>query len=67
MRSRSPILRDITDTARWVAMYRARETDRPDALFRDPYARLLARLASARRRETFRRMGATVLLERSNS
>jgi methyltransferase (TIGR00027 family) len=32
----------ISDTARWVAMYRAMETDRPDALFRDPYARTLA-------------------------
>jgi len=42
MRSRSPILRDITDTALWAAMVRAGETDRPDALFRDPYARLLA-------------------------
>jgi methyltransferase (TIGR00027 family) len=35
-------LRDISDTARWVAMYRARETERPDALFRDPFARRLA-------------------------
>lgn len=32
----------ISDTARWVAVYRAMETDRPDALFRDPYARRLA-------------------------
>jgi methyltransferase (TIGR00027 family) len=32
----------VSDTARWVAMYRAMETDRPDALFRDPYARRLA-------------------------
>jgi methyltransferase (TIGR00027 family) len=37
-----PLIRDISDTARWVAYYRAQETDRPDALFRDPYARLLA-------------------------
>jgi methyltransferase (TIGR00027 family) len=35
-------LRDISDTARWVAMYRAQETERPDALFRDPFARRLA-------------------------
>jgi methyltransferase (TIGR00027 family) len=33
---------DIGDTARWVAMYRALETDRPDALFRDVHARRLA-------------------------
>jgi len=32
----------VSDTARWVAMYRAMETDRPDALFRDPFARRLA-------------------------
>src|SRR4029077_9366551 len=32
----------ISDTARWVAYYRAQETDRPDALFKDPYARALA-------------------------
>jgi len=37
-----PLVRDISDTARWVAYYRAQETDRPDALFRDPYARTLA-------------------------
>ena len=53
MRSRPPILRDISDTARWVAVYRARETDRPDALFRDPYARLLA---GERGEEILRRM-----------
>ncbi len=32
----------VSDTARWVAFYRAMETDRPDAIFRDPYARRLA-------------------------
>jgi len=32
----------VSDTARWVAMYRAMESDRPDALFRDPWARKLA-------------------------
>jgi methyltransferase (TIGR00027 family) len=37
----SPI-RDISDTARWMAVYRARESDRPDAVFRDPFARALA-------------------------
>ncbi|MGH8094076.1 MAG: class I SAM-dependent methyltransferase [Chthoniobacterales bacterium] len=37
----SPI-RNISDTARWVAVYRARETERPDAVFRDPFARRLA-------------------------
>jgi len=37
-----PLIRDISDTARWVAVYRARESERPDAVFRDPYARALA-------------------------
>ena len=32
----------VSDTARWVAVYRAMETDRPDAIFRDPFARRLA-------------------------
>jgi methyltransferase (TIGR00027 family) len=33
---------NVSDTARWVAVYRARESARPDALFTDPYADLLA-------------------------
>ena len=32
----------VSDTARWVAVYRAMETARPDAIFRDPYAERLA-------------------------
>lgn len=35
----------ISDTARWVAVYRAMETERADAIFRDPFA---ARLAGER-------------------
>ncbi len=35
-------VRNISDTARWVAYFRALETRRPDALFRDPYAERLA-------------------------
>ena len=35
-------LRNISDTAHWVAIYRALESERPDALFRDPFARRLA-------------------------
>lgn len=35
-------VRDISDTARWVAYFRALETKRPDALFRDPFAEQLA-------------------------
>jgi methyltransferase (TIGR00027 family) len=37
----SPI-ENISDTARWAAFYRANETDRPDAVFRDRLARRLA-------------------------
>lgn len=37
-----PLIRDISDTALFAAIYRARETDRADALFRDPLARRLA-------------------------
>ncbi|HSP32858.1 MAG TPA: SAM-dependent methyltransferase [Thermoanaerobaculia bacterium] len=35
-------IRNIGDTASWVAIYRAIESERPDALFRDPFARKLA-------------------------
>ena len=35
-------IENISDTARWVAAFRARESERPDALFRDPFARMLA-------------------------
>ncbi len=37
-----PLIRSISDTARWVAYHRATESDRPDSIFRDPYARRLA-------------------------
>src|SRR5262249_53974827 len=35
-------IENLSDTARWVAMYRAMESERPDAHFRDPWARRLA-------------------------
>ena len=38
----SDAIETIADTARWVAWYRALESDRPDAWFRDPFARRLA-------------------------
>lgn len=37
-----PLIRNIADTALWVAVYRADESERPDAVFHDPYARMLA-------------------------
>jgi methyltransferase (TIGR00027 family) len=44
-------LENVSDTARWVAMYRAIESERSDARFRDPWAR---RLAGARGEEIAR-------------
>jgi methyltransferase (TIGR00027 family) len=40
--SEKQAIEHVSDTALWVAMYRAMETDRPDAHFRDPLARVLA-------------------------
>jgi methyltransferase (TIGR00027 family) len=51
----SEIVSHISDTARWVAVYRAVETRRPDALFRDPFAE---QLAGARGREIASHMGS---------
>ncbi len=36
------LIRNISDTAAWVAMYRAMESERNDPVFRDPFARRLA-------------------------
>jgi methyltransferase (TIGR00027 family) len=38
-------IENVSDTARWVAVYRAMESARPDAIFHDPFA---ARLAGER-------------------
>ncbi|HEY8182003.1 MAG TPA: class I SAM-dependent methyltransferase [Thermoanaerobaculia bacterium] len=51
----APLIRNISDTAAWVAMYRAMESEREDAVFRDPYAR---RLAGARGGEIMQKMKA---------
>jgi len=40
MATANPI-RNVSDTALWVAIYRAMESERPDAIFHDPYARRL--------------------------
>jgi methyltransferase (TIGR00027 family) len=40
--SEEPLISHVSDTARWVAVYRAMESERPDAIFKDPYARRLA-------------------------
>lgn len=46
-------IRNVSDTALWVAIYRAMESERPDALFRDPFAR---RLGGARGEAIVREM-----------
>jgi methyltransferase (TIGR00027 family) len=51
------VIDDLSDTARWVAEYRARESARPDALFHDPFAAELAgergRIIAAAARRSF--------------
>lgn len=42
MNSPEPLIRNVSDTARWVAVFRAIESERPDAVFQDPFARRLA-------------------------
>ena len=37
-----PLVSNVSVTARWVAVYRAWESARPDALFSDPFADRLA-------------------------
>ncbi len=55
MSQAEPVIRNISDTANWAAIFRARETARPDALFRDPFAR---RLAGERGEQIFASMPA---------
>jgi O-methyltransferase involved in polyketide biosynthesis len=66
-------IESVSDTARWVAVYRAMETARPDAIFRDPCAewlasehgvRIVGRFMSARRRAAMARMSGIPLLQR---
>jgi methyltransferase (TIGR00027 family) len=42
MREGGATIQNISDTALWAAVYRARESERPDALFSDPFARRLS-------------------------
>jgi methyltransferase (TIGR00027 family) len=37
-----PLVENISDTAKWVAFFRAEESERPDAVFHDRFARRLA-------------------------
>ena len=38
----SSLIHNISDTAKWVAIFRAEESERPDAIFHDSFARRLA-------------------------
>ncbi len=49
-------IKDVSDTAIWVAYYRAQETERSDAMFRDPLAQ---RLIGDRGEKIARRFGPT--------
>jgi len=55
-----PAIRDISDTAFWVAHFRALENERPDPLFRDP---LSGRLAGERGRQIAAAMPAARMTE----
>jgi len=46
-------IENVSDTARWVAVYRAMETARPDAIFKDPFADR-ADLSQDSRKSSFR-------------
>jgi methyltransferase (TIGR00027 family) len=56
----SHVIDDVSDTALWVATYRAIESERPDALFRDPLA---GRLAGEKGRRIAAGMAGTRLTE----
>lgn len=49
--SENDLIQHVSDTSRWIAAYRAQETARPDAVFKDPLAE---RLASSRGMEMIR-------------
>ena len=60
MATGKPEIQHVSDTALWVAAYRARETERRDALFRDPLAR---ELSGERGEAIARTMPATQIVE----
>lgn len=71
--SDSSEIRNVSDTAIWVAYYRAKESTRPDALFRDPLAQKLVGSRGQAIAESMGKMGKftewsvisrTVLLDR---
>lgn len=71
MSSAESLIRNVSDTALWVAVHRACESERPDALFKDPWARRLAgargeRIAAAlpfRGRDSWPFVARTILFD----
>ena len=59
------MIEHISDTARWVAVYRAMESERPDAIFRDKYARKLAGTRGEQIVETMGRDAAWAMIVRT--
>jgi methyltransferase (TIGR00027 family) len=58
--SKANLFENVSDTALWVAMFRSRESHRPDALFNDPYAE---RLAGERGHELVRSLPYSQIME----
>jgi methyltransferase (TIGR00027 family) len=56
MKDSHPVINDVADTAFWVATYRAEETQKSNALFRDPLA---AKLAGTRGQNIAKKMFGT--------
>lgn len=54
-----PLIKDVSDTAYWIAHHRAQESESPEALFRDPLA---ARLAGERGRRIAEAMPAARMM-----
>jgi methyltransferase (TIGR00027 family) len=52
-------IRNVSDTGLWVAIYRAMESERPDALFKDPFARRLGGVRGETIVRTLPKGGAT--------
>ena len=57
MKSPEVSIDNVSDTALWVAHYRAEENERPDALFRDPFAKKLSGERGKQIAHLMRKMG----------
>ena len=57
MSDSAPLIQDVSDTSLWVAYYRAKETKRKDALFKDPLAEVLIGERGKKIAESMRSVG----------